>query len=295
MKRYTLYSTATVLLAALVWVGCGENQSPIAPDSGQQLRAAAKPAGEKRTLSVKKVKMPKALIMRDGSVMEKVVTVFYKTGEGNKGSEDGKGNKAGKKCFALYANGTRWKITEPYVLDPANIDQLDENFVASRVATSLETWNTAAGFPIFGPRSITDVVDGADDEAPDGKNEILFANIDEEGVIAVTIVWGIFGGPTPRRELREWDMVLDDPVLGELNLGFSWGDAGPTNETELGDLTVMDLQNLVTHEAGHAAGLDHPKDKGCAETTMYRFAREGETKKRTLHTGDIAGITKLYK
>ncbi len=52
----------------------------------------------------------------------------------------------------------------------------------------------------------------------------------------------------------------------------------------------MDFQNIVTHESG----MGHPSDD-CTEETMYRFASLGETKKRTLNAGDIAGIKKLYK
>jgi hypothetical protein len=40
--------------------------------------------------------------------------------------------------------------------------------------------------------------------------------------------------------------------------------------------------------------MAHPSD-GCVDETMYRFADTGETKKRDLHTGDIAGIQELYK
>ena len=52
--------------------------------------------------------------------------------------------------------------------------------------------------------------------------------------------------------------------------------------------------NIKTHEAGHAAGLGHP-DNTCTEETMYAFASIGETKKRTVNSGDIAGIKDLYK
>jgi hypothetical protein len=122
--------------------------------------------------------------------------------------------------------------------------------------------------------------------APDGKNEILFGSIAEPGTVAVTIVWGIFSGPPSARGLVEWDMVFDDA-------SFRWGNAGETSETEPGDTSVMDFWNVFTHEAGHAAGLAHPSET-CAEATMYRFTQEGETKRRTLHGGDIAGIQALY-
>ena len=98
MRRYSPYAIAVVLLVALVWIGCGENQRPMGSDSEQQPQAAAKPAVKKRTLSVKRVKTPKTIVRSDGSVMEKVVTVFYKSGEGSEGniSEAGKGSE---KCF----------------------------------------------------------------------------------------------------------------------------------------------------------------------------------------------------
>ena len=56
----------------------------------------------------------------------------------------------------------------------------------------------------------------------------------------------------------------------------------------------MDFENIATHELGHAMGMAHPADS-CTEETMYRFASSGETKKRTLNAGDIAGIKGLYK
>ena len=89
-----------------------------------------------------------------------------------------------------------------------------------------------------------------------------------------------------KRELIEYDQIYDQ-------VDFNWGNAGPTNETGLGDTSIMDLQNVVTHELGHAAGMGHPTDD-CTEETMFRFAGFGETKKRTLEAGDLTGLGKLY-
>ncbi|MBA7643606.1 hypothetical protein ES703_51337 [subsurface metagenome] len=56
----------------------------------------------------------------------------------------------------------------------------------------------------------------------------------------------------------------------------------------------MDLQNIATHELGHSVGLGDLYDDVASEETMYGLSEYGETKKRTLYLGDIAGIQKLY-
>jgi hypothetical protein len=58
--------------------------------------------------------------------------------------------------------------------------------------------------------------------------------------------------------------------------------------------TTLDVQNTVTHEFGHAAGLGHvhaPQD-GCL--TMYPYVAFGEIQKRTLGLGDKLGMQTLY-
>jgi len=53
----------------------------------------------------------------------------------------------------------------------------------------------------------------------------------------------------------------------------------------------IDLQNTLTHEVGHVAGLDHSSD---SESTMYFKAAPGESSKRTLGPDDIEGLCTLY-
>lgn len=60
-----------------------------------------------------------------------------------------------------------------------------------------------------------------------------------------------------------------------------------------------DVQNTVTHEAGHVLGLAHNCDSTtptCPDpnATMYPKARMGETSKRDLQPDDIDGICTLY-
>ena len=226
----------------------------------------------------------------DGEVVQGYMFVDYKKGFGHKPNHKPSNTTNGgttSTCFAFLAQGARWKVTEPYVLDTLNNDGMTATFVDSVTATSLDAWDSQVAFEIFGDRNTIGIVDGADTTAPDNKNEIFFGVIEEPGVIAVTLVWGTFSGPPTIRKLVEFDAVFDDP-------DFLWGDAGPTSETSLDNTSGMDYQNIATHEFGHAAGMGHPSDS-CTEETMYRFAQQGETKKRTLNAGDIEGVKKLYK
>jgi hypothetical protein len=224
----------------------------------------------------------------DGKLVEGYAFVHPKRGDSHRpGHGGGKpGGGGSSNCFAFFADGAKWKIPEPYVLDTTNSDGVSGTNIADWTQTTLGAWETAGGVQIFGNRDTTKIVDGADTVQPDGKNEIFFGDIPDEGVIGVTIVWGVFSGPTIFRQLVEFDSIFDDP-------DFTWGDAGPTRENQLGDTGIMDYQNIATHEFGHAAGMGHPAGS-CTEETMYGFAQSGETKKRTLAAGDIAGIQKQY-
>lgn len=198
-----------------------------------------------------------------------------KPGKGGGGKKGG----GGPDCWAFIAKSTKWKTTEPYVLETNNGDVSDK-FVTDTIFTSLETWDTEVAFDIFGPRDTISTVNGVDTASPDGKNEVLFGDIDEPNVIASTTIWRTIGPPQVR-EFVEWDMIFND------GSDFTWGDAGMNS-------AFMDLQNIATHEIGHATGMAHPDDS-CTDETMFKFSQTGETTKRSLtSTGDIAGIQKLY-
>jgi hypothetical protein len=186
-------------------------------------------------------------------------------------------DKGGTPCYTVLAKDAKWKVTEDYIVDGSNNAGLNANDVSNLIATSLNTWDSEVASNIFGSE-VVGAVNGADEISPDGKNEVLFADVSTPGAIAVTITWGIFNGPPSQRELVEWDQVYDDT-------DFTWSTSGAAND--------MDFQNIATHEIGHALGLGHPEDT-CVNETMYRYASEGETNKRDLEIGDVAGIEKLY-
>ncbi len=61
----------------------------------------------------------------------------------------------------------------------------------------------------------------------------------------------------------------------------------------MGDPNVgqVDLDSLVTHEAGHLLGLAHTPD---ASATMFAGYRRGTIDLRSLEADDIAGLCAIY-
>lgn len=192
------------------------------------------------------------------------------------GHGHGNGGDSTSTCYQVLAKGAVWKNVEDYTVDTSNGVGLGADDITSNLAAGIVAWETAADFNIFGSGN-AGAVDGADEDAPDGVNEVLFGDLGSGGTIAVTTTWGVYGGPPHFRELTEWDMVFNEQ--------FSWNVDGNPDD--------MDFLNIATHELGHALGLGHPSDS-CTEETMYRFAGFGETKKQTLEAGDIAGVNELY-
>jgi Matrixin len=208
--------------------------------------------------------------LHNGVVIEGIAFV-HRAKAGNARKPGGGGT-----CFTYLASGAKWKSVEPepWLVDDsaAPIDDM-----AGLMAIDVGTWESAAGADIFGPgsndNSYAVVTSNVDD-----RNGAEFASITDAGVIAVTYTWGIFGGPPQGRELVEWDMIFDVD-------DFDWSTSGAAN--------AMDFRNIDTHELGHAMGLGHPSST-CTDETMYAYASLGETKKRDLNPGDIAGIDGLY-
>ncbi|MFH0905146.1 MAG: matrixin family metalloprotease [bacterium] len=216
-----------------------------------------------------------------GKVVEGYAIVHYVKGGGGGGKPGG-----GSTCYAFLASGAKWKTVEDWLMNPANASSLDGTTLFNDEAADISKWEDAAD-GAMGGGSInilgngTETTDSlfADLVAPDGLNEAYFADVSGQGAIAVTIVWGIFGGPPQGRALTEWDQVYDD-------VDYTWSASGEAGK--------MDFENISTHELGHSVGLSDLYNTGCSEQTMYGYATYGEIKKQSLESGDIAGISKLY-
>lgn len=191
----------------------------------------------------------------------------------------GKKDSGATKCYSVLSKGASWKneLGENFFINPNNNSGVLEAQVLTSIDSSVGEWNGNANLAIFG-QSSTDYTVFYDENNYDNRNTLSFGLYNEPNVIAVTNVWGYFGGPPQTRELVEWDMLLNEEYV--------WGDANA-------DSSLMDIENIVTHELGHALGLGHP-DASCVDETMYAYSSEGETSKRSLNDGDIQGLLELY-
>lgn len=97
---------------------------------------------------------------------------------------------------------------------------------------------------------------------------------DYPGAIAVTSITYWF----PSMELIEVDTVM--------NSDFDWSATGESDK--------YDVQNIMTHEAGHWLVLDDLYQWKTQKLTMYGFSDLGEIDKQNLGHGDALGIDRIY-
>jgi MYXO-CTERM domain-containing protein len=129
----------------------------------------------------------------------------------------------------------------------------------------------------------------------------------DEGVLATTLVthhpqsgmiydadielndWGGDPGPLPPTGAPAdgWYFTCDPaPSGGVADVPPLCGDYGDPA------CAYADVQNTITHEAGHFFGLAHPSSPESA--TMWAYAPLREIAKRTLDPDDVAGICAIY-
>jgi len=194
---------------------------------------------------------------------EKIVFIHYKKGYGKPQKED-------KGYYKLLVKGAKWR---DLLIDVT----IGLDITESAINSAMGEWEEHTSAVLFGDIYYNETADW-DSDKPDGDNELVFGDYPQEGVIAVCIVWGYFGGRPSLREIIEFDIMFDTD--------YEW--------SLTGEFDKMDLQNIATHELGHGLGLGDLYKLRTSEETMYGYSTEGETKKRDLYLGDIAGIQELY-
>jgi hypothetical protein len=192
--------------------------------------------------------------------LDSITFIHYKDGKIKPIDQNGKAPT----CYKLM--GIKWKsLPVNYVISPL----VDKDAI---VAGNNE-WDSHTSATLFDGY----VVDSSAnfDDTTDGRNEYSLGNYPQSGVIAVTRTWYT----RYSKAIVEYDVMFD--------LDFAWGDATKNP-------LVMDWQNIATHETGHGIGLSDLYTSGCSQQTMYGYSSEGDVAKRTLESGDIAGLQRMY-
>jgi hypothetical protein len=214
-------------------------------------------------------------------VLAKVTFIHFRKGHAKPSGGPGGGKKQPQGYYSYIAQGAKWRSAEPFLVNPACNDAIPSALVMNAVAAGMNEWETpgSATFDIFGETLVNESATYSDG-AFRGFNTISFGSYGDPDVIGITTVWGYFGGRPSQREIIEAHILLND--------AFMWGDASDIS-------SLMDVQNILTHELGHCAGMGDVYEPAAGEETMYGYSAEGEVKKRDLYKGDTTGVTSLYK
>ncbi len=161
--------------------------------------------------------------------------------------------------------------TAEYYVNP-NIGLVTAGDPVAAVNAAVEAWDVVTDDDLFTYAGTTE----KDWYELDGQNTVSWVRFIPRDNIAVAVMW--YDPNT--MIIYEFDIVF--------NAFHRWG-VGPIKKDR-----AFDIQNIATHEYGHPTGLDDLYDELYRELTMYGYSSKGETEKRTLEEGDVAGAQYLY-
>jgi len=163
--------------------------------------------------------------------------------------------------------GISWGGIAQYWINPSNKYRFSTSAVVTAITTSAATWDIETSADVFWYRGTTTKTSGRRDSY-----NVVDWGLYQNGVIAVTMIW--YSGS----QILEIDM--------RMNTRYKWSLSGEARK--------MDVQNIVTHEFGHWAGLDDLYDTKDYWLTMYGYSNYGVIYQRTLGLGDINGLAAVY-
>ena len=223
--------------------------------------------------------------------LTKIVFVHYPKGLEAKGGIPGppdkppKDDNGGGKLWYKYS-GIHWEGTSAdYYYDPTG---QPGNYLAG-IQNGFDIWEDVEGSSfVFNFAAKTKLGLSSLDDVADTLNVVGWANLDAYGfsnAIAVTMVWYNSSGI-----IQEVDMAFNSSSQ------YTWHQNDPGEEWTADRTPAydVDVQNIATHEAGHWLLLGDLYNKPASEQTMFGRSAEFDLQKRTLASGDIAGIEEIY-
>lgn len=174
--------------------------------------------------------------------------------------------RASVKAYVAFASWPGSSAT--FFINPQNADVSDSAAEAA-LLTAMDAWNTQGQSSFhysYGGR-VSDTNTGYD-----GKNVIVFRNASNGSALASTYYW--YSGGT---------MLDADIVFWDAPYVFFAGTSGCNGGAY--------IEDVATHEMGHALGLSH---SSVADATMYPTYSYCSQDQRTLAADDISGLQSLY-
>ncbi len=155
-----------------------------------------------------------------------------------------------------------------YYINPANMD-LPTSAIEPAIRVGADAWRLQSGasfaFTFAGFSSQTT-------NTNDGVNVVMFRNASSGSALATTYTW--FSGTR---------MIDADIVFWDAGFQFVTGTGGCSG--------AFFIEDVATHEFGHALGLGHSTVVGA---TMYPSISTCSQQSRTLDPDDIAAVLSLY-
>ena len=160
-----------------------------------------------------------------------------------------------------------------YYVDPNNAQNISDDGISTMIAGATRTWqkpldNTLQFKDSAFSNGITDPYDN--------KNIIYFDDqwSHDPILLGLTFVWS-----KPTGEITGFDIAINSS-------NHNWVIESPDKNKDQNDLL-----NTLTHEFGHALGIDH---SSFTNATMYSKSSTGETSKRDLALDDEKAVQYLY-
>ena len=199
---------------------------------------------------------------------QKVTLYLTKTGDGK--AYELVGGYQG----AIMAGGTVYYSYTGYHRSPASISYYINSTLPADWSSAIQaggaTWNVAGSAFRYNYTGTTTRTG----PTADGYNIIWRNDLGAGGTIAANYYW----------YSRQTKIISENDII--FNSRLPWA----TN----GAVGYYDVQNIATHELGHCLCLNDIYKSYQSEMTMYGYGATGETKKRTLESGDIQGIKFIY-